>query len=189
MPGDAVYISGRIGMGNLQAALSLLKLPKLSLPGLRHARFRIRKIESTIIKKYASSCIDTSDGAWKALSIIADLNKCGYAIDRIPYLKAGVIVAKTAGLPPILLFLGECGEYELLCTIPADREAAFLEEAKTSGSLFFRLGVVTRDIRTVGDGNHTLDMSAFHIEARDYPHTRDYLSALTDWYKKQGSRS
>jgi thiamine-monophosphate kinase len=189
MPGDAIYITGRIGMGNLQAALSLLKLPKLSLLGLRHARFRIRENESTIIKRYASSCIDTSDGAWKALTIIADLNKCGYAIDRIPYSKAGVIVAKTAGLPPILLFLGECGEYELLCTIPAKREAAFLQEAKTSGSLFFRLGVVTRDTRTVDDGNHTLDMSAFHLEARDYPHARDYLSALTDWYKKQGSRS
>jgi thiamine-monophosphate kinase len=183
-PGDHIYLSGRVGAGNMQAALGLALPGKLNLPGLPGIRFKLRAKESVLIRRYATSCIDTSDGVWKALTIIADLNKCGYAVDAIPYHRAGALLARAVSMPEILLFFGECGEYELLFTVPERNEKDFLKEAREKGLRFFRLGFVTEAKRTVCEGNNTLETGDLRIEARSFDSAREYLAELTGWVKR-----
>jgi thiamine-monophosphate kinase len=181
-PGDHIYLSGRIGGGNVQAALGLAPLGKLRIPGIR---FRLRNKESRFIKHLAACCIDTSDGVFKALSIIADLNGCGYSIDALPYHRAGSLIARAASLPTLLLFLAECGEYELLCTVPDKRDVEFNQQARTHGLRFFHLGRITAQGRTVLQDGHTLDVGTLRIEARDFPDAKSYLEALIAWIAAQ----
>ncbi|HUI92462.1 MAG TPA: thiamine-phosphate kinase [Chitinivibrionales bacterium] len=187
-PGDRIYLSGRVGAGNVQAALGMSPFGKRGVPGLPGIRFRLRARESALVKRNASSCIDTSDGVWKSLTIIADLNRCGYAVDSLPYHRAGVLLAKAVAMPAIMLFFAECGEYELLCTIPEKSERDFLREAGEKGLRFFRIGTVTENLRTIADGKNTLEVGDLHIEARGFESTREYLTALTGWIKRQRSR-
>ena len=84
-----------------------------------------------------------------------------------------------------MLFLSECGEYELLFTVPADCERKFTKEAHKNGMRFYRLGVITKSCRTVADGKDTIDLSSLKIEARGFDSTRQYLRALTDWILRQ----
>jgi thiamine-monophosphate kinase len=184
-PGDVIYLTGRIGAGNVQAALDVIPLGELSVSKFSGIRLPLRGRETALIRRYASSCIDTSDGVWKALSIIADINGCGYAIDALPYHRAGAMLAKAASLPQIMLFLSECGEYELLFTVPADREPKFTKAAHKNGMRFYRLGVITKSCRTAADGKDAIDLSSLKIEARGFDSTRQYLRALTDWILRQ----
>jgi thiamine-monophosphate kinase len=183
--GDGIYLTGRLGVGNVQAALGLVSLGKVPVPGLTGTRFPLRHRESALIKDFASTCIDTSDGVWNALSTIADLNGCGYEIDLLPYCRTGLLLAKATSLPPLLLFLGECGEYELLCTVPAGQEQAFCAAAQDQGFHFFRLGSITNNSRTVAAGKRTFDLSGLRIEARNFASSREYLAALTAWINTQ----
>lgn len=186
-PGDHIHLSGRIGAGNVQAALGLAAPGKLNFPGLSGIKFPLRSEESKLIKRYASSCIDTSDGVWKALTVIADINNCGYEIDSLPYHRTGALLARTVSMPPITLFLGECGEYELLATITDACEQDFLKETKEKGLRFFHLGTISETRRTVAAGKDSLDLSTLRIEARGFDSAREYLAALTDWIKGHGS--
>ncbi len=188
-PGDGIYLSGRIGAGNMQAALNLMPLGQFSISRLSGLRFPLRDKESGLIQRYASSCIDTSDGVWKAMACLADINACGYALEYLPYHRAGVLLAKAVSLPPIMLFLGECGEYELLCTVPADSEREFCREAKANGMRFYRLGVVTDNRRTAVDGRDRIDLGSLKLEARSFDNPRRYLKALTDWILQQKARN
>lgn len=180
--GDAIYISGPIGGGNLEAARHLLAnegaatAQKLSL--LSPLRLPLRVRESAVMRRYASACMDTSDGVWNALTTLADLNGCGYEGANLPYLQAGPDFCRAAGLPRVLLFLGECGEYELLCTVGREREEAFLIEAKDSGVSFFRLGHITRGARLLCEDESTIDLGTFRLQARDYESTGQYLEHL-----------
>jgi len=183
--GHGIYLSGRIGAGNVQAALDVIPLGELSVRQFSGMRFPLRGKEALLIRRYASSCIDTSDGVWKAISIIADINGCGYAIDALPYHPAGALLAKAASLTQIMLFLGECGEYELLFTVPAEREREFTKETHKNGMRFYRLGVITECGRTATDGKDTIDLRFLKTEARGFDSTRQYLKALTDWVLRQ----
>ncbi|MBN2440387.1 MAG: hypothetical protein JXJ04_03550 [Spirochaetales bacterium] len=79
--GENIYITGRIGGGNLEAALTLyvkkysgnkmMSNIMTSIP----IKFVLRLKESRLIQKYASCSIDTSDGVFNALNEIAEKNK------------------------------------------------------------------------------------------------------------------
>jgi thiamine-monophosphate kinase len=188
-PGHALYLTGRIGLGNMQAALSLIPIKNAPVPGLSGMKFHLRMKESALIKRHASSCIDTSDGVFKALSILADLNRCGFAVEKLPFNRAAALLAQAALLPRIMLFFGECGEYELLCTIPPDREQRFLSEAREQHLRLFRLGTMQKQGRYVTEGATIFDLSTLDLEARNVTDTREYLKALIDWVKSRERRN
>ncbi|MBN2036331.1 MAG: thiamine-monophosphate kinase [Chitinispirillaceae bacterium] len=187
-PGHGIYLTGRIGRGNMQAALSLMPFQKLPMPDLSGIKFPLRMKESALIKRYASSCIDTSDGVFRALSIIADLNGCGYAIKHLPFDRAAALLAQAAFLPRIMLFFGECGEYELLCTVPPECERRFLSKARAQRLHLHRIGTITEQGRQATEGTTTLDLSTLDLEARRFPDTRAYVRALSAWVKKPGAQ-
>lgn len=122
--GNLIYLSGKVGKGNLEAAMGLFarKMPLTS-------RFPLRLSEAAVMRRYATCCIDTSDGVFSALNTISELNGTGYRIERLPYIQRGVLAARSLSLPESLLFFGGAGEYELLFTIDEKDEAELLREA------------------------------------------------------------
>ena len=183
-PGDLIYLSGEIGAGNLEAALRLSGQNSQISESIK-TQFPVRLRESTLVRDFASCCIDTSDGVCAALNALADLNDCGYAIENLPYLASGLDFCRRAALPRTLLFLGECGEYELLFTIRPDREEAFLIQARELGCRFHRLGTMAGTGRELLEDGRALDMESWRCQARDFGSPEQYLEALGGWLDRQ----
>ncbi len=201
-PGDGIYLSGQVGAGNLEAALRLaeagaapgqgLALPAAALAGNPNGgpaaswkldwvmRLPVRRQESMLVKKFASACIDTSDGVWAGLNALGDLNGCGYAVADLPYLEAGLDFCGRLSRPRSLLFLGECGEYELLFTVRPEREEPLMAAAREQGCRLHRLGSMTAGPRSLREEGRTTDLASWHIRARDYATPEEYLEALVD---------
>lgn len=175
--GDIVYITGEIGTGNLSA------FAKLN-PGLFDIssidwKFVLRHREMEIIKKYATSSIDTSDGLFNAINTIASFCNNGYILKGLPYIKEGVLVAKKFGIPQTLLCLGECGEYEILFTIKKADNEKFLTDAQNMGFIFYKIGeIADSPKRLLFEGNREIDLTNFDISARDYDNVSQYLTKL-----------
>ena len=175
--GDVIYATGFVGKGNLMAAEQLVK-NNLDT-GTNHKRFEIRLRESQLISQYASSCIDTSDGFINALNVISQINNTGYWIENIPYLPIALDVFKQLDMFKEILFLGECGEYELLFTIGKDKEAQFCDEAKKRNLRFVKVGrVVGKGEKTLRTTNGVFSIADFNLDARSYSNIEDYLNDL-----------
>jgi thiamine-monophosphate kinase len=196
LPGDRIYITGEIGTGNLEAALTIYadrykdnRIVSRLISSVSN-RFVLRYKESRLIKKYASSCIDTSDGVCNALNEIAELNNTGYRVENLPYTGKGKLMAKALSLPVELLFLGECGEYELLFTLPEAGEPEFLARAKEEKLRFTQIGFITEPphkvlLEQTGKIKRGIDLSGFSIRARDFDSSIGYLDVLVKWLAAQ----
>ena len=85
-----------------------------------------------ILNKYSSSCIDTSDGVLSSLDQLMRLNNVGFKFrnDWNETLdQSSKQLFSKYNLPLWLLLAGEHGEFELLFSIPAEKETEFLNEA------------------------------------------------------------
>lgn len=184
-PGDLIYLSGEIGSGNLEAALRLYGEQNSQVSESIKTQFPLRLRESALMRDFASCCINTSDGVCAALNALADLNACGYAVANLPYLASGLGFCRRASLPGTLLFLGECGEYELLFTIRPDREEPFLIQARKLGCLFHRLGTITERGRELREDGHLINLESWRCQARDFESPEQFLEGLGRWLGRQ----
>ncbi len=185
--GDVIYMSGKVGTGNLEAALKIYsqdKRFKFIAPMVKN-KFQLRNKEAIFIRDYANCCIDTSDGVFNALNTIADLNNVGYEIYDLPYINIGSLGASAISLPKELLFLGEAGEYELLFTMNQDNEKEFLEKAKLEGFCYHKLGNISETKKTLFDKKKSIDLSRLNIRARDFNDRSEYLKQLISYLKEQ----
>lgn len=179
--GDIIYLSGEIGAGNLEAMFTLQADRPFPGAEMIQTQFVPRLRESALMRQYASAGIDTSDGVCAALNALADLNQCGYIVADLPYVDVDRRVCELASLPQALLFLGGCGEYELLFTVRPEQESAFLAAARTAGCTFYRLGQMTCAGRKLVTDGHELDLASLDTQARDYETPQRYLAALVGW--------
>lgn len=179
--GNIIFITGHVGAGNLEAALKLFpdKVTREEELGKFKMQLPLRLKESQLIREFATSCIDSSDGVLNALNTIADINNTGYIVRNIPYLQEGIEVCKFLSIPETLLFIGECGEYELIFTIKNEDKDAFIKRSKEEQLLFHRIGeIAEKQQRTLFTTKNRIDFCRFNINARDYTEIRDYLSEL-----------
>jgi thiamine-monophosphate kinase len=181
--GEIIYLSGRVGAGNLEAAASLYSGKKgfASLADRMPSRFCLRLPEARLVARYATSAIDTSDGVFDALNTISEINGTGYIVEDVPYIRKGAWLAKFLSLPESLLFFGGCGEYELLFTIQKEAETSFLKDARENGLRFYRLGSIdggTPPRRVLNENGAAMDLSSVTIAARDFQTTGEYLERL-----------
>ena len=135
-PGDKIYSTGRLGLGNAYAAEKLLLLNSQKDSRL-NVKDTIKYLPSAklewknILTKYASSCIDTSDGLLSSIDQLMRLNNVGF---RITNDLENIIDDASKGLfhklniPLWLLLAGEHGEFELLFSISSEKEKEFLNE-------------------------------------------------------------
>jgi thiamine-monophosphate kinase len=183
--GDQIYISGKVGLGNFEAALSLYAEHGIlsAASKLLCNRFSIRSEESAALLRFARAAIDTSDGLFSSLNTLAELNGLGYSCADIPYLKLPASLSFFFGLPKELLFFGGAGEYELLAAIPADEAAEFERYCGERDLLFTRIGEFSSVPKRELEGR---DISAMPSRAREYRNPKAYLEALKKEWSHAG---
>jgi len=183
-PGDLIYLTGVIGSGNFEAASVLGRLDGKSgdFFSKHPVYFPVRMKEAMLISKYAAACIDTSDGLFRSLNIISEINNCGFEIYNVPYFEPGVQWTKTTGLPTECLMFGECGEYELLFTVSPDVEEDLLKDSLLQGCALFKIGRITENLsKILNTPERKMILNDFNISARDYSDHYKYISCLTEF--------
>lgn len=181
--GDALYLSGRIGLGNLEAALGIYGNSQLrqKIFSVYQPRFRLLHRESELVANYASAAIDTSDGFASSILQLADQSEVGFEVGKIPYHNLASITSRLLRKPRILLALGGCGEYELLFSVPSECEASLLEEARRKKLIVFRIGSIIggpESSRSFADEQQKLDLTQPFPRARDFTTLSEYLQML-----------
>lgn len=138
-PGDGIYTTGDPGLGMGYAIAKLMLSSRMAVPDYMPIA---RLIEGSLISGFASSCIDTSDGLISALDQISRINDIGLDIesDSIRCHERVKSVVDYLGIPDIALTLGIHGDFELLYTIPEEREDRFLTASGEVGSEPIRIG-------------------------------------------------
>jgi thiamine-monophosphate kinase len=127
-PGEILFSSGKLGTGNAYAVSKLISQTNSFSKYKPLARIK----ESSTLSKYASCCMDTSDGLIAILDQLMRLNNVGFELNN--YWQNiidddALEFSKNLNLPPWLLFAGQHGEFELIFTIPNELENSFLAEA------------------------------------------------------------
>jgi thiamine-monophosphate kinase len=157
--GDILYSTGKPGIGNAYAISKLISRTDSAISYKPVARI----YESGLLCKYATCCMDTSDGLISTLDQLMRLNNAGFKLckdwENVIDDKA-LKAANGAGLPPWLLFAGQHGDFELIFTIPQNLNKQFLDEALLNGFQPIELGKVIpqQEINISIYGNtHSLD--------------------------------
>lgn len=181
--GDILFSSGPLGLGNF---LGFCKLNKIDfdfkpLPKIRY---------SEIISKYASACIDTSDGMFNALHILTTLNNVGAALDQSLYEvipKQISLTCERMGVSPITLLAGILGEYELLFTIPKHNLNAFMDEVKSVNLTAHKLGLITIETTVSYQTNSGMQNIDTHRIANLFSESKGnfftYINSLKEIFK------
>ncbi|WP_091543418.1 AIR synthase related protein [Alkaliphilus peptidifermentans] len=185
--GDPIYISGRVGKGNLNAAVSILK-DKSIIPlikGKYSSIFNTHVNFHHLIANYGNVCIDTSDGLVNTLNTLAGLNGLGYKIEEIPYIKYSKLIAKISKLPRELLIMGEAGEYEFLFSVEKSQEAKLIEYIVENKIKIYKIGHFTKSQERLIkiDGGY-IDFKAFDIRGRDYDDLKIYINEIHQYIEK-----
>jgi thiamine-monophosphate kinase len=141
--GDLIYSTATLGGGN---AYAYTKFFDSSI----HAGYKpvARIKESRLIRSFASACIDTSDGVFPALSILAEINDIGlHFFQPLQSLLSDetLQVYGKAGIPAWFFLAGPHGEYELLFSIPRTKQQAFENACFAAGLRPIVLGEATAD--------------------------------------------
>jgi thiamine-monophosphate kinase len=132
-PGDRLFASGPLGIGSAYAFEALTRRDREpDVPFLPMARVR----EGQLARRFASSCMDSSDGALATLDEIMRRSRVGMkldiSVDEILH-PAARRIAEAAGLPPWTLLAGPHGEFELIFSVPQRRCGGFRAAAARSG--------------------------------------------------------
>ncbi|MGE4283703.1 MAG: AIR synthase related protein [Clostridia bacterium] len=184
--GDILYITGDIGLGNVEAALKMYSDHPLirKITDRLKNRFRLLSKEAHFIKKYSECCIDTSDGVFNALDTLSELSTIGFEVGNLPYEKSGIVLSKLLHIPKEILFLGECGEYELLFTINREAHEEFTQQCKKEGLNFYSIGEIKeRGVKSLYEKNRKIDLSTYHYSARDYEYPKEYLKDIIQFIR------
>ena len=116
-PGEAIYTTGRAGLGN---AFALARMSGMNLQYKPEARIK----EGLAIRDIAGACMDTSDGLLATVDQLARIN--GIGIDLLPVEEyvhpIAMDVAKKAGVNPLGMIAGIHGDFELVFSMPEDVE-------------------------------------------------------------------
>ncbi|TYQ14566.1 UNVERIFIED_CONTAM: thiamine-monophosphate kinase [Acetivibrio alkalicellulosi] len=188
--GDAIYITGEIGAGNVEALLKLYQGNSRirDVANKLKTLFKIRNEQSQLINQYATSCTDTSDGPFNGIQNLSNMSKTGFILKNLPYMKIGVTLSEFASVPKALMFLGECGEYELLFTVKKSDEKEFIIEAKEKGFKFYKIGTMCeQEKKELVEDNITIDLKGLDISGRSFDDKREYIKSLIV-YLKENSR-
>jgi len=184
--GDGIFVTGPIGIGNVEAAIVMYAEKSLvkQISGKWKNSFRLRSKEAEVIKRHSCCCIDTSDGVFNALNAISEMSGTGFAVSNLPYVKSGLLLAKALNLPKEMLFLGECGEYELLFTLSKEAEEEFLNEAQEKKLKFYKIGEIKEQgNKSLLERGRKIDFINYDFRARDYLNPKDYLRTVVHFLK------
>jgi thiamine-monophosphate kinase len=136
-PGDRLFASGPLGLGSAYALLKLGREPGAAGFAVEYqpaARLR----EGRLLRRFATSCMDTSDGVIPT--------RVGFTLETPvgELLHPGAAaVSKATGMPLWMMLAGPHGEFELLFTVAEERREPFEEAAAAIGWGPLEIGAVT----------------------------------------------
>lgn len=172
--GDKIYSTAKPGKGNsLVAERWLNKGQQLSNEVEFLALARLKEAE--LIKAYATSMIDSSDGFLNSLDLLVRVNNkgifCEYPLDTLLHPLAQQTRSKYS-LSAWTLLAGECGDYELIFSVPSDNSLAFENEYRKQFHDLVFIGEVTAlpelCLRTTSDTYVAYDASIARNLYRDH---------------------
>jgi thiamine-monophosphate kinase len=151
-PGNRIFVSGTIGDGAL--GLQLHRDPALgacwTLSGADgdHLRSRYWLPQPRVgladaVRNHASASMDVSDGLAGDLAKLCRVSGVSAVVDatRVP-LSGGARAALASDGTLIETILTGGDDYEILCTIPAERVASFVAAARAAGVAVTEIGEV-----------------------------------------------
>jgi thiamine-monophosphate kinase len=151
-PGDRLFTSGPVGLGG---AFAFLRLVGRGGGQAFDYRPLARLREGALLRRFASCCMDTSDGLIPALDELTRRNRCGFELtgrwDDALHADARRVLCG-AGLPPWLALAGPHGEFELVFAVPAARVGPMRDAADANGWAPIELGRVTGEAGVVRPG-------------------------------------
>lgn len=154
--GDLLFATHRLGAGTA-FALTQLEADRTGSRSTVDYRPLARLAEGQHLRRFATSCMDTSDGVLATLAQLGELNSVGFEfhqpVSEVVSANARLI-AEAAQIPPWMLLAGPHGEFELLFTIPPGRREEFLTAASDQEWLPLELGRVmpSPGVRLQADG-------------------------------------
>ena len=165
--GDKIYVTGTLG----DAAAALQNIQnnlKLSQQDSEFCQQRLnnptpRLVESNVIKSFASSCIDISDGLLQDLSHVLKASQTGAALNLSELPLSSALKGLGDNLASGLALTGG-DDYELLFTIPESEESQFLDAMNSSITC---IGVVTKENQII------TDEAGKHLTSSGYNHFHD----------------
>jgi thiamine-monophosphate kinase len=166
--GDGLFVSGTLGDAAL--GLMLARDPTraaawgLSTEMAQHLDLRFRRPQPRLalanaLREHASAAMDLSDGLAKDLGRMCAASDCGAfaRLGALPLSAAGrQAVATDASTYATVLTGGD--DYEVLASIPSQREAAFRQAATAAGVAVTRIGSIRagRGVEIEGLDGHAL---------------------------------
>jgi thiamine-monophosphate kinase len=180
-PGDRLYVSGTIGDAALGLKLRLAEEPRRAAPAWaaaldeagrahlldRYLRPRPRLALRAALQAHAHAAMDVSDGLVGDLRKMASASGVAAALDvaGVP-LSRGAQAAIAADRSALVVAVTGGDDYEVLCSIPAGRCAAFEEAARAAGVAVTAVGEVHP-----GEGLTLTDHGeAFAVEQGSFSH-------------------
>jgi len=128
---DVIFLSGKAGSGNALGLARKTNLPEEMYPEKSY-RPIARTREAQLVRKYASCCMDTSDGLFITIDQLIRLNNIGFSIqlDWENVLEREVFkLCEKMTVPFWFMAAGIHGEFELVFTVPAKNVPSFLKQA------------------------------------------------------------
>jgi thiamine-monophosphate kinase len=145
-PGDAVFVTDGVGLGNAFALVRLGGYPDDYFPEKSY-RPIANLAEGRIVREFASCCMDSSDGLLATLDQLMRINQLGFAIDgdweKILAPKVMEFCQHTH-TPPWLMAAGPHGEFKLVFTVPERSVDSFLMHAQSKGFSPIHIGSVQK---------------------------------------------
>jgi thiamine-monophosphate kinase len=132
-PGELVYCSGQLGRGAAVAAKAVFPHLKTPVPPFRPLA---RLAEASVAARFATSCMDTSDGLFATLDQMARVNGLAFELNETLLSDTDPIalrVMEELGAPLLLAHASLHGEFEIVFTIPGPAQEAFEHDARDLG--------------------------------------------------------
>lgn len=162
-PGDRVYVSGT--PGDAAAGLELLQRgQKDHVLAQRFRRPAARVALGQAVAGIASAAIDVSDGLCADLQRLLQASGCGATLEQECLPLSAALLEQCGAAEALRFALTGGDDYELLLTVSAAAEAAFLKAANSCGVKVTRIGTADsrRELRVTRDGRPTrIDMAGY----------------------------
>ncbi len=183
-PGDLLYTTDKVGLGNCFAANLIFDM-NLDIEYQPAPRID----EGQIIRKYASSCMDTSDGLVHALAQLITLNDIGFGLNAplTDYIRPECFsLSEKIGEPALVFLAGILGEYELVFTVPEEQNEVFIQDATDHDFSPVYLGRVLEDPKlSVKVGEHDIPIQYKAILEDTSTNLGEYISNLRNLFRQQ----
>ncbi len=183
---DTVYVTGPVGMGTATGfANFVVKNQSAKLASDIEMAFRpkARFKEAGIISRYASACIDTSDGLLAALDFLCEINgvQCSLSLEKKHFHPVCHQLVSQLKVSLILFSSIHLGEFELAFTVPKINKETFETEMNQNHLSYYEIGHMDRRLDSFEINGAKVDLNPIRNLLNDIQNPAFYLKEQQVW--------